>query len=152
MARERKLEKDKQTHFGKEFQKLGDYNYLTDVDQVVITTENEIYHHYQFKQGRPTIKRVVEVKHKVTDYIRRQVKHQDPPNPQTYFFASMCTEINSFRATDSTIPLVEFYYVVQTDGGYPYTIFNVTETDGEVKYNYLTKVENYEQFEAEMKK
>lgn len=151
MARERILKSD-QTHFSEECYKLGNGNYFTDIDSVVLAnTENNVFQQYGFKEGRPQVKRFIEIKHKLTTYIENQITKKSKPNAQTYSFAYLCSELNYFRQTDSTIPNVDFYFIIQNEGEYPYNIYEVTEKDGEITYTFKTTVDNYKEFEVVMK-
>lgn len=153
MTKRKRVYTNDQTHFSKEFYKVGQENYLTDIDGIFVNTENEIYSHYKFdsKTKRPRLTRILEVKHKPTDHIRGQVSNTAKPTAQTYFFAEMVSEINYFRESKSD-PLVEFWYVIQSEGKYPHYVYTVDYKDAEVEYVYKGKIETEEEFVKEMRK
>ena len=134
-----------QTHFSKEFYKVGNDNYLTDFDAVqILDTENKIYAHFRYADNTPYIKRIIEVKYTATDHIRKQLRGEIPPVAQLVIFANLVAEINGSRSYTG-MPHAQFYYLIQTDGEYPYHIFDITSTAKSIKYNYITKVEDREQ-------
>lgn len=142
--RNRVFEKDKQTSFAKNHSVLGSRCLLTDIDAVQLT-ENEFYNEYCYDNGNPILKRVIEVKYKPTDYIRRQVARVDKLNSQTQVFSYMVYEINQFRKLQG-LPLAEFYYIIQTDGEMPYYVFNVVGVNNELRFDYKGKVESIEEY------
>jgi hypothetical protein len=138
--RERKFDKDKQTSFAKNHSVLGSNCLLSDIDAVQ-STENEFYNEYWYENGKPILKRLIEVKYKPTEYIKRQIKRIDILNAQTQMFSYLIYEINQFRKSQN-LPLAEFYYIIQTDGDFPYYVFNVTGINSELKFEYIGKVKN----------
>jgi hypothetical protein len=63
----------------------------------------------------------------------------------------MVSEINYFRESKSD-PLVEFWYVIQSEGKYPHYVYTVDYKDAEVEYVYKGKIETEEEFVKEMRK
>jgi len=115
--RERIFDKDTQTSFAKNHTVLGNKCLLTDIDAIQVT-ENEFYNQYWYQNGQPILRRFIEVKYKPTDYIKRQISRQENLNSQTKLFSYLVYELNQYRKTNS-LPLAEFYYVIQTDGELP---------------------------------
>ena len=151
MAKRIRKYTDGQTHFSKEFYKMGG-EYMTDIDSLqIVDTENQIYNHFNYVKGQPVVRKFIEVKYDLTEDVKRQVKHIDKPKAQTYAIAVTVFEMNCYRR-DQNKPLADFYYVVQTKGDYPYYIFTVTIEDAIVKYNYKCVVENFEDYHREMEK
>jgi hypothetical protein len=136
--RERKFEIDKQTSFAKNHSVLGSNCLLSDIDAVQ-STENEFYNEYWYENGKPILKRLIEVKYKPTNYIKRQIKRIDRLNTQTEMFSYLIYEINQFRKLQD-LPLAEFYYIIQTNGEMPYYIYNVVGINSELKFEYIGKV------------
>tara|TARA_R110000796_G_scaffold97132_1_gene203930 strand:+ start:479 stop:934 length:456 start_codon:yes stop_codon:yes gene_type:complete len=151
MANRTRTYTEGQTHFSKEFYKMGG-EYMTDIDGLqLVDTENQIYNHFNYVKGQPVVKKFIEVKYDFTEDIKRQVRRIDKPRPQTYAIASVVSEMNGYRK-DQNKPLADFYYVVQTKGNYPYYIFNVTIKEAIVTYEYKCLVENFDEYHREMKK
>lgn len=136
--RERKFDKDKQTSFAKNHSVLGSNCLLSDIDAVQ-SMENEFYNEYWYENGKPILKRLIEVKYKPTEYIKRQIKRIDILNAQTQMFSYLIYEINQFRKSQN-LPLAEFYYIIQTNGEMPYYVYNVVGINNELKFEYLAKV------------
>ena len=98
--RKRVYEKNKQTSFAKNHSVLGSKCLLSDIDAVQ-STENEFYNEYWYENGKPILKRLIEVKYKLTDYIKKQIKRIDKLNSQTQMFSYMVYEINQFRKSNN---------------------------------------------------
>lgn len=71
--RDRVYEKDKQTSFAKNHSVLGSKCLLTDIDAIQ-STENEFYNEYWYESGKAILRRFIEVKYKLTNYIKNQIK------------------------------------------------------------------------------
>lgn len=142
--RERVYEKDKQTSFAKNHSVLGSKCLLTDIDAIQ-STENEFYNEYWYESGKPILRRFIEVKYKLTNYIKNQIKRIEKINTQTQMFSYMVYELNQYRKQNN-LPLAEFYYIVQTNGNFPYHVFNVTGINSELKFEYKGKVENLKDY------
>jgi len=142
--REREYELDKQTSFAKNHSVLGRKCLLTDVDAIQ-KTENEFYNEYWYQDGNPILRRFIEVKFKPTDYIKRQISRQDDLNSQTKMFSYLVYEINQYRKIQN-LPLAEFYYVIQTAGELPYFVFDVVGINNNLKFEYIGKVLNIEDY------
>jgi ubiquinone/menaquinone biosynthesis C-methylase UbiE len=138
--RERVYEKEKQTSFAKNHSVLGSKCLLTDIDAIQ-STENEFYNEYWYENGKPILKRLIEVKYKPTEYIKRQIKRINRLNTQTQMFSYLIYEINQFRKLQN-LPLAEFYYIIQTNGEMPYYVYNVVGINSELKFEYKGKVKN----------
>ena len=142
--RDRKFEIDKQTSFAKNHKHLGSKSLLTDVDAIQ-STENEFYNEDWYNNGQPIIRRFIEVKFKPSEYIKKQITRESELNSQTKMFSYLVYEINQFRKSNN-IPLTEFYYVIQTNGDFPYYVYDVTGINSDLKFNYISKVEDLEQY------
>lgn len=142
--RERVFEKDKQTSFAKNHSVLGSKCLLTDIDAIQ-STENEFYNEYWYDNGKPMLRRFIEVKYKLTKYIKNQIKRIEKINTQTQMFSYMVYELNQYRKQNN-LPLAEFYYIIQTDGDFPYYVFNVVGINSELKFEYKGKVENLKDY------
>jgi hypothetical protein len=138
--RERKFEIDKQTSFAKNHSVLGSKCLLTDIDAIQ-STENEFYNEYWYESGKPILRRFIEVKYKLTNYIKNQIKRIEKINTQTQMFSYMVYELNQYRKQNN-LPLAEFYYIIQTDGDFPYYVFNVTGINSELKFEYIGEVKS----------
>ena len=138
--RERKFEIDKQTSFAKNHSVLGSNCLLSDIDAVQ-STENEFYNEYWYENGKPILKRLIEVKYKPTEYIKRQIKRIDRLNAQTQMFSYLIYEINQFRKFQN-LPLAEFYYIIQTNGEMPYYVYNVVGINSKLKFEFIGKVKS----------
>ena len=138
--RDRVYEKDKQTSFAKNHSVLGSKCLLTDIDAIQ-STENEFYNEYWYESGKPILRRFVEVKYKLTNYIKNQIKRIEKINTQTQMFSYMVYELNQYRKQNN-LPLAEFYYIIQTDGDFPYYVFNVTGINSKLKFEYVGEVKN----------
>jgi hypothetical protein len=138
--RKRKFEIDKQTSFAKNHSVLGSNCLLSDIDAVQ-STENEFYNEYWYENGKPMLRRFIEVKYTLTNYIKNQIKRKSEVNSQTKMFSYLTYELNQYRISQN-LPLVEFYFVVQTDGKLPYHVFNVTGINKDLKFEYVGEVKN----------
>lgn len=140
--RERKYNIDEQSSFAKNHCLLGSKSLLTDVDSIQIAeTENAIYNQYKFVNSQPMLHRIIEVKYKPSDYIKKQLLHQEPTNCQTKLFVSVMNELNGYRANDNKLK-AEFYLIIQSDGQLPYFVYNVTGNANSINYEYKGKVSN----------
>lgn len=144
--RQRIYDKGNQTSFAKNHSLLGSKSLLTDVDSVqIVETENIIYNQYKFVGSNPLLHRIIEVKYKPSEYIKKQILKQEPTNSQTKVFLSVINELNGFRR-DKEQKEAEFYLVIQSDGDLPYFVYNITGNYQNVNYNYVGKVENEQQY------
>lgn len=107
---------------------------MTDLDMIV--SENEVFAEYSVFDGC-RVSRFVERKFKFTDDIRKQVRNEVEPSTQTKVIAYTAYELSQYRE-------VKFTYLVETEGDYPYYLFDVLVSDGQVRYEYLGKVEDQE--------
>lgn len=140
--RERKYNIDEQSSFAKNHCLLGSKSLLTDVDSIQIAeTENAIYNQYKFVNSQPMLHRIIEVKYKPSDYIKKQLLQQEPTNCQTKLFVSVMNELNGYRANDNKLK-AEFYLIIQSDGQLPYFVYNVTGNANSINYEYKGKVSN----------
>ena len=88
--RERKYNIEEQTSFAKNHSLLGSKSLLTDIDSIQIAeTENTIYNQYKFINSQPLLHRIIEVKYKPSDYIKKQLLKQVATNSQTKLFVSV---------------------------------------------------------------
>lgn len=144
--RERKYNIEEQTSFAKNHSLLGSKSLLTDIDSIQIAeTENTIYNQYKFINSQPLLHRIIEVKYKPSDYIKKQLLKQVATNSQTKLFVSVMNELNGYRV-DSNKLKVEFYLVIQSNGILPYFVYNVTGNNNSVNYEYKGKVNNEDDY------
>ena len=144
--RERKYNIDQQSNFAKNHSLLGAKSLLTDVDAIQIAeTENSMYHQYKFVNNQPMLRRIIEVKHKASDYIRKQILKQERTNCQTQLLLSVVNELNGYRK-DSNAVEAEFYLIIQTDGILPYYVYDITGNHTNVNYEYKGKVTNTDDY------
>lgn len=137
--------------FSKDFYKVGNKNYLTDFDSIqvgdtIYNTENELFLNYTFEDNEAIPKRYFEVKWSMTNSIRKQISGEDKPSPQTRAMLAQTQMINAFLDVLGKEP-VNLYYVVQTEGAYPYYVYDVSyDFMGDVVYTYVTKLEDEDEF------
>lgn len=144
--RERKYNIEEQTSFAKNHSLLGSKSLLTDIDSIQIAeTENTIYNQYKFINSQPLLHRIIEVKYKPSDYIKKQLLKQEATNSQTKLFVSVMNELNGYRV-DSNKLKVEFYLVIQSNGILPYFVYNVTGNNNSVNYEYKGIVNNEDDY------
>lgn len=144
--RERKYNIEEQTSFAKNHSLLGSKSLLTDIDSIQIAeTENTIYNQYKFINNQPLLHRIIEVKYKPSDYIKKQLLKQEATNSQTKLFVSVMNELNGYRV-DSNKLKVEFYLVIQSNGILPYFVYNVTGNNNSVNYEYKGIVNNEDDY------
>lgn len=144
--RERKYNIDEQSSFAKNHSLLGSKSLLTDVDSIQIAeTENAIYNQYKFVNNEPLLHRIIEVKYKPSEYIKKQLLKQEPTNCQTKLFVSVMNELNGYRIDNNKLK-AEFYLIIQSDGDLPYFVYNVTGDAYSVNYEYKGKVNNEKEY------
>ena len=151
MARKRNFEKEKQTKFAKEHYHLNNA-YLTDVDGIeVSSTENELYMQYSYNttfNGVPLITKLIEVKHNASSYIKNMIKKEIKPNSQIAVYCRTVEEINQSRGINE-LPSVEFWLIVQSNGDYPFHVFNVfQDVFDDVEFERIKTVNNKQEYIA----
>lgn len=129
MGRERKYEKDKQSGFAREHRKVPGV-YMTDVDGIVWTTsntENTAYVEYGFVgNNKSRIRKIVEYKYDLTDYIKRLIKGEEKPNPQLIALVHLVSGYNVAMSLEGADP-AEVWYVVATENELPFHCFTVDQ-------------------------
>jgi hypothetical protein len=144
--RERKYNIEEQSSFAKNHSLLGSKSLLTDVDSIQIAeTENAIYNQYKFVNNEPLLHRIIEVKYKPSEYIKKQLLKQVPTNCQTKLFVSVMNELNGYRIDNNKLK-AEFYLIIQSDGQLPYFVYNVTGNAYSVNYEFKGKVNNEREY------
>ena len=113
-------ERNPATAFSAELYKTG--LYFSDFD--TISVENEIYHQYIFVDGhgKPRIKCILEVKYKLSEFLKEMVLNRRQPTPQTLAFSSLVEEVNQVR-----LEPMKLYFIIQSEGHYPHYIFEYTD-------------------------
>lgn len=140
--RDRKYNIEEQSSFAKNHALLGSKSLLTDVDSIQIAeTENAIYNQYKFVNNEPLLHRIIEVKYKPSEYIKKQLLKQEPTNCQTKLFVSVMNELNGYRVDNNKLK-AEFYLIIQSDGELPYFVYNVTGNANSINYEYKGKINN----------
>ena len=150
MARQRKYDLDKQTHFAKTHRELMKGHYMTDMDSIqIINTENQLYNQYTYINGVPIIQRLIEVKSRMTKFIKYIFEGKTKPNPQIKSQAYMVAELNAFRK-QTNYPLMDYWFVIEDEGEYPYEIWKVTTTfgTGEIHFKQIGEVMNDTEYKA----
>jgi hypothetical protein len=150
MARERKYEKDKQTHFAKTHQRVMKHHYMTDIDSIqIVDTENQMYHQYTYKNGTPIVRRIIEVKSQSSTYLQNILSGMKPPSQQMIVQSNTVAELNAFRKQQG-MPLAQYVIVIQDYNKFPYNIWHCDTSFGSGKLNFehRGKVECDEEFEA----
>jgi|TARA_B110000858_G_scaffold130488_1_gene148365 hypothetical protein len=93
MTRERKHDLDKQTHFARTHQEVMDNHYLTDIDSLqIIDTENEVYQHYTYINAIPVVRRIIEVKSRMSEHLKAMFSGEIQPTQQVKAQAYMVAE------------------------------------------------------------
>ncbi|WP_299161958.1 hypothetical protein [uncultured Eudoraea sp.] len=148
MTRKRQYEEEKQTKFAQEHLNLKNC-YLTDVDRIVFNnTENEFYMQYTYNTtNKPMISKFIEVKYDATSYFQKMVKKEIPPSSQIQAYLSMVDEINYARNMTEN-EMVVFWLVLQTEGNYPFHVFEVIHDNGKVEFDYLGTVNDNVQYKT----
>ena len=146
--RDRLLDKDQQTHFAKKHYSLGGKAYLTDMDGIQLIsydTENQSYSQYKYFDNTPFLAKFIEVKYTMTNYLKKMLKKQAPPNGQIMVFANTASELNAYREGTNK-PKVKFLLVVEKEGDFPYYVFDVNYKEGQINYHYLGQVFNTQEY------
>ena len=159
MARQRKHELDKQTHFARTHSRVMKGVYMSDVDSLqIIDTENQVYHqnHYDnniksfYGTSIPEIRRTIEVKYKMSDYLKGVFAGDITPSNQVIAQAYFTAQVNVFRR-EHKYPEAVYWFVVENEGEYPYEIWNVWTIPygtGEIHFKQIGTVMNDEQYNA----
>ena len=144
MSRERKYEKEQQTHFARTHQKVMKGHYMTDIDSLQIyDTENQVYQQYTYLKSTPLVRRFIEVKSRMSNHLHNMFTGEIKPTEQVRAQAYFVAEVNQFRKRVS-YPKCDYYFVVMDFDNFPYNIYNVTTTfgTGEVIFNKLGTASN----------
>lgn len=158
MAQQRKrfYNHDEQSGFAKKHSLL-DKQYMTDFDAMSTQTtsgdvtfndsENERYCEYKYtSNSTPSVTRFVETKSRKSEYIQSVLNGEIQPSEQFKAFAMLTTELNAFRKANG-LPLVECLLVIEDFGEYPFEVYRVSQIQGgEIKFDYVGKVFNDEQY------
>ena len=150
MARQRKYELDEQTHFAKTHREVMQGHYMTDIDSLQITnTENQLYQQYTFINSVPIVRRLIEVKSRMSKHLEYMFEYKNKPDAQVKSQAYMVAELNAFRR-QTGYPKIDYWFVVQDLNEYPYSIWNVSTTfgTGEIQFKQIGEVMNDEQYKA----
>lgn len=151
MARKREYDKEKQTQFAKTHQKLDmKSHYMTDIDSIqIVDTENQMYHQYTYKNGSPIVKRVIEVKSRMSNYLKAQLTGKQPPSQQMIVQSNTVAEMNGFRASKGLTP-VEYLIVVYDFNEYPYEVYrcNTTFGTGNLEISFVASLWNDTEYQA----
>ena len=93
MARQRKHDLDKQTHFARTHQEVMNNHYLTDIDSLqIMDTENEVYQHYTYINAIPVVRRIIEVKSRMSEHLKAMFSGEVQPTQQVKAQAYMVAE------------------------------------------------------------
>ena len=128
-------ESDKQTHFAKTHQEVMKGHYMTDVDSLQIkNTENQLYQQYTYTKTNtgnsyPDVRRFIEVKSRTSKHLERMFAGKIPPTQQVVAQAYFIAQLNAFKRQNK-LSEVDYWFVVEDNGDYPYEIWSVTTTFG----------------------
>lgn len=151
MARKREYDKEKQTQFAKTHQRLNmKRHYMTDIDSIqIVDTENQIYHQYTYKYGSAITKRIIEVKSRMSNYLKAQLTGKQPPSQQMIVQSNTAAEMNGFRATKNITP-VEYLIVVYDFDEYPFEVYSCSTTfgTGNLEISFVASIWNDTQYQA----
>ena len=143
MSRERKYNKDEQTHFAKKHKALLNGVYMSDVDGFTTTvtkSENEVYMEWTYNTNSTlSINRFVETKSRKTEYIKAVLKGERKPSQQLYAFVSLTTELNAFRKANN-LPLTECLLVIEDFGDYPYEVYRMSQKGKDLDFKFIGRV------------
>ena len=143
MSRERKYNKDEQTHFAKKHKALLNGVYMSDVDGFTTTltnSENEVYMEWTYNTNSTlSINRFVETKSRKTEYIKAVLEGERKPSQQLFAFVSVTTELNAFRKANK-LPLVDCLLVIEDFGDYPYEVYRITQKGKDLGFTFLGRV------------
>ena len=155
MARQRKYDLHKQTHFARTHSEvMPKGHYMTDVDSLQITnTENQLYQQYNYIKinGRsiPDVRKFIEVKSRMSKHTEKMFAGDITPSNQVVAQAYFIAQANAFRREHKMTEAV-YWFVVEDLGEYPYEIWNVTTTfgTGEIQFKQIGEVMNNEEYKA----
>ena len=143
MSRERKYNKDEQTHFAKKHKALLNGVYMSDVDGFTTTltnSENELYMEWTYtSNSNMTINRFVETKSRKTEYIKAVLEGERMPSQQLYAFVTLTTELNAFRKANN-LPLTECLLVIEDFGDYPYEVYRMSQKGKDLDFKFIGRV------------
>jgi hypothetical protein len=156
MARQRKYDLDKQTHFAKTHREVMKGVYMSDVDSLqIIDTENQVYHQNRYDNRinsfygtTPLVRRTIEVKYKMSDYLKRMFAGEIEPSNQVIAQAYFIAEANAFKR-ERKLPEVDYWFVVENEGKFPYEIWSVTTfPTGELQFKQIGTVMDKAEYNA----
>ena len=154
MARERKHDLDKQTHFAKTHREVMKGHYMTDVDSLqIVNTENQSYEQYNYikinGKSIPDIRRYIEVKSRMSKHLEKMFAKEIEPTQQVVAQAYFIAQANAFKRANK-LPEVDYWFVVEDLGEYPYEIWNVTTTfgTGAIHFKQIGEVMNDTEYKA----
>jgi len=137
MSRERKYEKEQQTHFARTHQKIMKGHYMTDIDRLQICdAENQVYQQYTYLKSKPLVRKIIEVKSRMSNHLHNMFTGEIKPTEQVRAQAYMVAELNQVRKAENK-PKCEYYFVVMDFDSFPYNIYNVTTTSGTGEVNFI---------------
>ena len=147
MARERKYDLELQTHFAKTHSKVMTGQYMSDLDSIqIVNTENQLYNQYTYKNNIPIVKRIIEVKSRMSKALQYMFEGKTPPTEQVKSQAYFVAELNAFRRQESNFdrPQCDYWFIVEDQGEYPYDIWNVSTTfgTGAIHFKQIGEVNN----------
>ena len=154
MARQRKHDLDKQTHFARTHSRVLKGVYMTDVDSLqIIDTENKVYKEYKYitlgGKSVPDVIRFIEVKSRMSKHLEKMFAKEIETTQQVVAQAYFIAQANAFKRANK-LREVDYWFVVADEGEYPYEIWSVTTTfgTGEIHFKQIGEVMNDEQYSA----
>lgn len=153
MTRARKFDLERQTHFAKTHSKVMTGHYMSDLDSIqIVNTENQLYNQYTYKNNTPIVRRIIEVKSRMSKALQYMFEGKTPPTEQVKSQAYFVAELNAFRRQESNFdrPQCDYWFIVEDHGEYPYDIWSVSTTfgTGEIQFKQIGEVMNDEQYKA----
>ena len=148
MAAPRRYNDGKETHFAKKHRELMQGVYMTDFDALQVT-ENTTYTQFDYHNNLPVMKRIVEVKYKMTRQLQAIVEGSPEVKVPAAITATaiMTKELNAGRKRTNTKEM-DYWILFQDEGAYPYDIYKCeySTNTGRVEFEKHTTVWNDEQY------
>jgi hypothetical protein len=142
--KKRKIDTENQSEWAKAHYSLSGI-YLNDIDGIFYqSTSDSTFTQYVYTddKDRPIIHRLVEVKFRANEEIRAMILGERAPSPQVQAYISLMREVNMGRSMLNK-PELSFYFVVLTEGDWPFHVFDVSE---EANFKYVATCHNNEEY------
>jgi hypothetical protein len=127
---------------------------MTDVASLqIVNTENQSYEQYNYikinGKSIPDIRRYIEVKSRMSKHLEKMFAKEIEPTQQVVAQAYFIAQANAFKRANK-LPEVDYWFVVEDLGEYPYEIWNVTTTfgTGAIHFKQIGEVMNDTEYKA----